>query len=350
MLSQPSRLPQLRARHGWSQADLAARTGVSRTEISAIEIGRVVPSVAVALRLAETLGASVEAIFGRGQASVSWAWPPASTSDTRLWSATMHGTVLSYPVEPTAAGVIPHDGVATADGPGQSNARPDRTLVIAGCDPLVGLLVHEMAAHHDIRVLPLLRSSTEALDLLKRGLVHAAGVHFTNDDESSANDQMVRARLDGRSCLLHQVRWMTGVALGPQRRERDVRALLRAKVRWVNREEGSAARRSLDRLLGRRPRPAGYERVVRDHRAVASAVSSGWADAGVCVHTAAADANVAFIPLHAEAYELCVPEPLLDDPRIVALQTTLRSRRYRQWLSDVPGCVTRDTSTQRIVG
>src|SRR3954451_25410304 len=94
---------EFRARHSWSQADLAARSGVSRTEISAIETGRVMPSVVVALRRAATLGESVERIFG-GPSSVPvipWAWLPASAADSRDWRATVGGTVLAYPVEAT---------------------------------------------------------------------------------------------------------------------------------------------------------------------------------------------------------------------------------------------------------
>jgi hypothetical protein len=45
-----------------------------------------------------------------------------------------------------------------------ARTRTDRTLIVAVCDPLVGLLAHELAAQHRIRVLPLLRTSGEALD------------------------------------------------------------------------------------------------------------------------------------------------------------------------------------------
>src|SRR5688572_28151369 len=116
MSSRPQ-LPAHRARHGWSQAQLAAHAGVSRTEISAIETGRVVPSVLVALRLAEVLGEPVEALFGSAPATaLRWAWPPAG-ADRRLWQATIDGTVLAYPVEPTAAGSLPHDATADQDVP-----------------------------------------------------------------------------------------------------------------------------------------------------------------------------------------------------------------------------------------
>ena len=64
LLSQPTALAQIRATREWSQAALAEKCAVSRTEISAIETGRLVPSVAVALRLAAALGVSVETLFG----------------------------------------------------------------------------------------------------------------------------------------------------------------------------------------------------------------------------------------------------------------------------------------------
>jgi molybdate-binding protein/DNA-binding XRE family transcriptional regulator len=351
ILSSPSLLATFRGRHGWSQVDLADKTGVSRAEISAIETGRVVPSVVVALKLAAALGESVEAIFGvaRGQESVPWAWP-STVADGRVWRATINGRVFVYPVEETAAGMIPHDGSVTSQRLDLvTDARPERTLVVAGCDPLAGVLAHEMAERHGIRVLPLLRSSTEALDLLKRGLIHVAGVHWANDEEPNANTRVVRERLGRGYALVHQVRWDTGIAVAASRPERQVRELLRANVQWVNREKGSAARQALDRLLGRRARPSGYTRVVRDHRSVAAAVSQGFADAGVCMRAMAFEARIGFLTLSRDAYELCVPESLMDDPRIVALSATLRSQRYRQWMGDVPGCVARDTGAQSVV-
>src|SRR5215471_4972578 len=181
IVSQTNTVAQCRQVRGWSQALLAERSGVSRTEISAIETGRLVPSVAVALRLATALGESVEAVFAakaKPTPTMPWAWAPA-TQDARCWWASVNGKVLAYPVENTAAGSIPHDRIIPSKDL-VSGPRPDRTLVIAGCDPLVGLLAHEMAARHGIRVLPLLRSSGDALDLLRQGLVHVAGIHLTD--------------------------------------------------------------------------------------------------------------------------------------------------------------------------
>ncbi|HEX4301726.1 MAG TPA: helix-turn-helix transcriptional regulator [Rhizomicrobium sp.] len=58
-----NRLKEARARHGLTQADLAARVGVSRKTINTVENGVFVPSTTLALALAEALELSVEALF-----------------------------------------------------------------------------------------------------------------------------------------------------------------------------------------------------------------------------------------------------------------------------------------------
>ena len=351
MMSPAARLAQLRRARGWSQAALAGRCGVSRAEISAIETGRLVPSVATALRVAGAVGEPVEAVFAAApEPAWRWAWLPPSAADGRVWQAAIGRRTLLYPVEPTVAGVLAHDGWWHE---GRLHARaaapPADTLVIAGCDPMAALLAREVWVRHGVRLLPLPRSSARALALLRQGLVHAAGVHVADAAGRSTNGRLVRETLGPGYRLAHQVRWEAGIAVVPGRRERTAGALLRANVRWVNREVGSAAHDALDVLLASRRRPRGYERVVQDHRAVAATVASGWAEAGICVRPAAAEARLPFIPLRHEAYELCFAEGDADDPRVRALLATLQSPGYRQLIGDVPGCTVRETGDVRSV-
>ena len=56
-------LKEARAALGLTQADLAARVGVSRKTINTVENGVFVPSTILALKLAATLNCKVEDIF-----------------------------------------------------------------------------------------------------------------------------------------------------------------------------------------------------------------------------------------------------------------------------------------------
>jgi putative transcriptional regulator len=52
-----------REARGWTQAELAARVGVSRKTINTIENGVFMPSALTALKIARALGRSVEELF-----------------------------------------------------------------------------------------------------------------------------------------------------------------------------------------------------------------------------------------------------------------------------------------------
>uniref|UniRef100_E6QKT4 Putative HTH-type transcriptional regulator n=1 Tax=mine drainage metagenome TaxID=410659 RepID=E6QKT4_9ZZZZ len=52
-----------RVERGWSQEQLSALAGVSRQSINSIERNRYVPSLELALRLAQIFDSTVEAIF-----------------------------------------------------------------------------------------------------------------------------------------------------------------------------------------------------------------------------------------------------------------------------------------------
>ena len=54
-----NRLKVLRAERDWSQGDLAERLGVSRQSVNAIETGKYDPSLPLAFRIAELLGAPI---------------------------------------------------------------------------------------------------------------------------------------------------------------------------------------------------------------------------------------------------------------------------------------------------
>jgi putative transcriptional regulator len=58
----------LRAERRWSQAELAARVGVSRNSIVSIENGHFDPSLSLAFAIAEAFDSKIEDIFERESA------------------------------------------------------------------------------------------------------------------------------------------------------------------------------------------------------------------------------------------------------------------------------------------
>jgi putative transcriptional regulator len=63
-----NRVRRLRFDHGeMTQQELAARVGVTRQTIIAIEAGKYAPSLPLAFRLARTFGVRIEDVFQYGQ-------------------------------------------------------------------------------------------------------------------------------------------------------------------------------------------------------------------------------------------------------------------------------------------
>jgi molybdate-binding protein/DNA-binding XRE family transcriptional regulator len=349
-----------RSHFGWSQDELARRTGLSRAGISAIETGRLVPSTAAALALAAALECSVEALFRlRGDQTddrgADWAWAPRA-EDMRYWCALVGGRRRLYPVEFSSLGLIPHDGTS-ADGTCHESiqADPSRTLVLASCDPAVGLLAAQIARTDGFRLIVLPRSSRAALDLLARGLVHAAGVHLARSDSSDANATEAREQLHGGSEPAYQLvrvaDWEEGIALARGLNLKTIRAVVGAKLRWIGREAGSAAQQCLEEILGHsaQDHPRRRLRRVTGHRAVADAIRASWADVGVCLRLACAEAELQFLGVRSEAYEICMGDSFLHDARGKALLQVLQSAAFRRILGDLPGYdISRTGEVQRI--
>jgi molybdate-binding protein/transcriptional regulator with XRE-family HTH domain len=333
-----NRVRDRRLQSGWSQEELARRSGLSRAGISAIETGRLIPSAAAALALASAMECRVEDLFNLRRTDVReprWAWPPEH-EPCRYWAAEVGGSERLYPVAATPMGVIPHDGTyrnSSCSGAGRSD--PRRTLVMACCDPAVGLLAAELARTADVRLIALERTSRTSLTLLGQGLVHVAGVHMASADQPAGNAGVVRNELGLGYCLLRAALWEEGIAVTPSRRLSSVRATLRSGVAWIGRERGSGARQCLDELLG--PGRAAPRCVASNHRGVAEAVKSGWADAGVCLRLVSDEAGLDFLGVRQEAYDLCFPALWEDDIRIQALLNVIRSPSYRQALGELPG-------------
>lgn len=242
---------------------------------------------------------------------------------------------------------IPHDGVWSNGLCRETGLAPvETTLTMACCDPAAGLLATEYARASGFRLLVFPRSGSAALDLMRQGLVHVAGLHRSTAEQPERNADSVRTKLGGGYRLLCAARWEEGIVLSPGNRTHSAKSVVKNARHWAMREPGSAARECLDELFADR-RFSG--RQVGGHAGVAEAVRAGWAEAGVCLRLCADEAGLNFIPVRTETLDFCFSSVLQHDPRIQALVRLLRTRSYRRLVGDLPGYDARQTGEMAVV-
>ncbi|WP_041404022.1 substrate-binding domain-containing protein [Planctopirus limnophila] len=330
---------------GLTQQQLAEQSGISRTAVTAIEGAKLVPSVAAALALSRTLGASVEDLFDSSPINMPpkrpvWAWQPpsfwqTSTDETPHFLAEVGGELIQYP-----ASARPVTTPWPVIGTQETNHDPSRTLVLAGCDPAAGLLAEKFALDTGMHLLVIPRSSRAALDLVAQGKAHLAGLHFSSPETPDGNVQLARESLDKGFALLRLANWDEGVAVQPAAKLKTLVSIQKSRLTWVGREQGSGARRCFDQLFHGKKKPA-HE--VHNHRAVAEAIRSGFVNAGICHKLASAEAGLDFLPVQQEAYDLCIPEAYFDDDRVQCLIRVVQSTSYRKVMAQLPGYDTSET-------
>jgi molybdate-binding protein/DNA-binding XRE family transcriptional regulator len=338
-----------------SQGDLAAQAGVTRQAISAIESGKVVPTMGVALRLARALGRRVDELFrlvdelptvtadliGEGA-------PRRASQPTRVQVANVQGRLVARPLTGPAGAILSlprANGVLRQPAGTGGSARVelftnpdqlDRTVVAVGCDPAMGLLADHLRRRHPTMELAWHGgNSLSALEAVARGEAHLAGSHLLDPASGEYNAPFARRLLGDDVGLVTFAVWEQGlmVAAGNPKGIGQVADLARPDLRIANREPGSGARALLDSELARFGLPsgslAGYGAEVRSHLAAAEAVAAGLANAAVGVRAAAQALELGFLPLARERYDLAIPARFLELPAIQALLETLSSPLFR---------------------
>jgi putative molybdopterin biosynthesis protein len=195
--------------------------------------------------------------------------------------------------------------------------------------------------HLDIRFC----GSVDAISALNQGRCVIAGFHTPRlRGQGTLAERTYRPLLQpGRHKLIGFARRNQGLIVAPGNplRLASLADLPRIRARFVNRALGTGTRVLLDEMLAQlKLRPAdliGYENAETSHAAVAQAVASGAADAGLGIEAAARSRGLDFVPLLQEDYYLVCLKAALEQEPVRALLDVLRSAEWQQRVAALPG-------------
>lgn len=346
---------QYRFAKGWSQEELAEKTGVRRQAIYDIESGRYLPNTAIALRLARIFDCRVEDLFVEQSSTDALpvdALNGEANASTRLALSRVRDRLIGLPLK--GAESMPF-GLRSADGllnPDKKSAlvlssfdRLDKAIILMGCDPAFEILgQHVSRISPDARIHCRFASSVRALNSLAAGLTHVAGTHLHNTGETESNVVMASQALTGSSSRVVGFSLLEeGIMLarGNPLDIYTVADLTRTTVRFVNREPGAALRILLDDHLQRAgictDAVNGYQNEVTSHREGAYRIACRVADAALGLRAIAEAFDLGFVPIAAARCDLVIPGDLIGHPTIKILLDVLQSTALRKEIDTLPG-------------
>lgn len=321
-----ARVRRLRREQGLTQAELAARAGVSRQLVGAVEQDRHLPRVDAAVGLARALGVSVETLVAEPAAAVesvvgALAQPGALVRVGRVGARLVcHPAGASWDGWAVADGVLSEDGVELVEG-----ARPG--VVAVGCDPSLGLAARQVGAASSEGVVAVAAATADAVAALAAGRAHACVVH---GPEGALPVPPVAAR------RWHLCRWRVGIAAPADAAPGWWRDALGGRVEVVQRESGAGSQAAFERAV----QAAGGHRArgpkVAGHLEAAWLATHSGAPA-VTIEPAGLVAGLAFHPLEVHAAEVWVAEAWVDEPGVRRLLEALTSRALARRLTAVGG-------------
>ncbi len=324
MVAPASLVRERRLGCGLTQAELAARAGVSRQLVAAVEASRHVPAVDAAVGIARALGSTVEELFTPLRAPVTAAigdqWREGALLrvgrvDPHLVGAEIadHGIVGAVWAKPDA--VVEEGKVRLL--PGSTPAG----FVVAGCDPALGVAEAMLCGLGPLSLLAISSPTGRALRAMKDGRVHAAVVHGRAGHLPKAPVRVAR---------WHLAKWHVGLAVTPNNQKRSLESVLRSKRPFAQRDPDAACQQALERArlaLGIEELPSGT-RATGHLDAARRAYETG--GTGLTIEAGARAFNLGFLPLEEHVVELWVDERWSGHPGLHALCETITATAFTQ--------------------
>lgn len=223
-------------------------------------------------------------------------------------------------------------------------AQIDRTIVAVGSHDLILDLIADILpdTHAGMELSSTHVGSLGGLMALGRGEAHLAPTHLLDEGTGTYNVEIIKELFPaGGIALIRGVGRTQGLIIAPGNPLGIKSVADLPRLKYINRQRGAGTRVLLDHLLKKEGIDAGaiegYTREAATHMAVAAAVKSGSADAGMGILSAAQAMDLDFIPIGVEAYDFAVAQKFLDHPLIKAFIEVLQSERFRDEVAKLGG-------------
>lgn len=232
----------------------------------------------------------------------------------------------------------------TSAGENKEYAKQHKQVVISGQDIVLDMLSKYIETNTSLTPLRLYNGSLNSLISMYHGECDVVSVHLFDGDTGEYNLPYVKRLLVSQPFLLINFVCRTAgiyVQPGNPKKIKTWSDLSSPQTTIVNREKGAGARVLLDEQLRingiSKDAVKGYDHELTNHFAVASAVASGQADAGIGIENAAKMVHVDFIPMIKEQYDLVILKTKENLELRTAIQNALRSPEFLAQLKQLRG-------------
>ena len=316
---------------GLTQVELAARAGVSRQLVAAVEAGRNVPAVDAALGIAHALGTTVEQLFADRPSAVVTALgiqlgDGAPVRVGRVADQLVTAELADHGV--AGASWAKPDGVLEAGKLRLFPGAMPAGLVLAGCDPALGVAERMLEGLGSRSLLAISAPTGTALQALKRGSIHAAVVHGVQSELPVPPVAVVRWHL---AC------WQVGLAVVPGLRGHSLQAVLGGGVPVAQRDPSAASQQAFERArlaAGIEVRPDGPRASGHLDAARLAATLRG---AGITTEGAARAFGLDFVALENHAVEVWISRRWTEHPGVDALGQLLAASAFTERVAHFGG-------------
>ncbi len=227
----------------------------------------------------------------------------------------------------------------------RSKGEIENTVVVIGSHDLILDVMADIMPNEykDMHVTSTHVGSMGGLMALRRGEAHLAPIHLLDESTGEYNVSYIKKMFKEPMALIKGVHRIQGILVkkGNPLGISSISDLTKEGVRYVNRQRGAGTRVLFDykvKEAGIDPVSInGYDREMATHMAVAAAVASDGADAGMGILSAAKAMGLDFIEVAPEEYDFAIPARHLGLPHVKAFIDILKSEGFRNRLEALGG-------------